>query len=79
MKIYREVTKWDWPNHDYLLHNYKLIAYRKESSDVWEKFTKPLSFSGSRRKFIELEEPIPKEFVTFPAPRKPIGLEVFFS
>ena len=79
MKIYREVTKWEWPNHDYLLHNQKLVAYRKESSDQWEKFTKPMSFSGSRRKFIELEEPIPTEFVPFPAPRKPVGLEVFFA
>ena len=71
MKIIRETTKfldvdYDVPQHDYLIeggHGGRLIAMRKNGSDRWEKFAKPLSFGKKHRTFKELREPIPKEFV----------------
>ena len=64
MILLREVTDWEWPNHDYLLHKDKMVAYRKVGGDDWEKYKKPLWFSRSRRKFIELQEDIPTKFIT---------------
>lgn len=71
MKIIRETTKWadvDYrvPQHDYLVeggHGGRLIAMRKEGSDVWEKFSKAIPFSKKHRAFKQLREPLPAEFV----------------
>jgi hypothetical protein len=75
MKIIRETTTYDKvdyrvPQHDYLVeggHGGRLIAYRKEGSDQWEKFSKLHHFSKKHRTFKQLREPLPKEFV---APRQ---------
>ena len=71
MKILRETTNWTKveytiPKHDYLVeggHGGRLIAMRKEGSDVWEKFTKAMPFSKKHRTFKEVREPLPTEFV----------------
>jgi len=71
MKILRETTTYlkvdyEVPRHDYLVeggHGGRLIAMRKERSDVWEKFSKLMPFSKKHRKFKELREPLPTEFV----------------
>lgn len=71
MKILRETTNWPKveytiPKHDYLVeggHGGRLIAMRKEGSDVWEKFSKAIPFGKKHRTFKELREPIPTEFV----------------
>lgn len=71
MKIIRETTlytKVDYrvPQHDYLVeggHGGRLIAYRKEGSDQWMKFTKLNHFSKKHRTFKQLREPLPTEFV----------------
>lgn len=71
MKIIRETTKYtdvDYrvPQHDYLVeggHGGRMIAYRKEGSDLWEKFRKPVPFGKKHRSFKELREPLPTEFV----------------
>ena len=71
MKILRETTNWpkveyNIPKHDYLVeggHGGRLIAMRKEGSDVWEKFTKAMPFSKKHRTFKEVREPLPTEFV----------------
>jgi len=71
MKILRETTTYskvdyEVPRHDYFVeggHGGRLIAMRKEGSDVWEKFSKLLPFSKKHRTFKELREPIPTEFV----------------
>ena len=69
VKMLREVTVWSQapykvPNHDYLVNKTqeKLIAYRKQGHTEWEKFTKPLTFSKTRRKFKNLKEEIPSSF-----------------
>jgi hypothetical protein len=71
LKILRETTNWtkvDYtvPKHDYLVeggHGGRLIAMRKEGSNVWEKFSKAIPFSKKHRTFKELREPEPTEFV----------------
>ena len=70
VRMLREVTVWSEapykvPNHDYLVNSTqeKLIAYRKEGHTEWEKFTKPLTFSKTRRKFKNLKEEIPSTFI----------------
>ena len=69
-RMLREVTVWSdapyaVPNHDYLLNKTQehCIAYRKQGRTEWEKFTKPLTFSKSRRKFKSLKEEIPSSFI----------------
>lgn len=71
MKILRETTNWTKveytvPKHDYLVeggHGGRLVAMRKEGSDVWEKFSKLMPFSKKHRTFKEVREPLPTEFV----------------
>ena len=71
MKILRETTtyskvEYSVPQHDYLVeggHGGRLIAMRKEGSEVWEKFAKAIPFSKKHRTFKELRESIPTEFV----------------
>jgi len=71
VKILRETTNWPKveytiPKHDYLVeggHGGRLIAMRKEGSDVWEKFSKAIPFGKKHRTFKELREPLPTEFV----------------
>jgi hypothetical protein len=71
VKILRETTNWSKveytiPKHDYLVeggHGGRLIAMRKEGSDVWEKFSKAIPFGKKHRTFKELREPLPTEFV----------------
>jgi hypothetical protein len=71
MKILRETTNYtkvdfSVPKHDYLVeggHGGRLIAYRKEGSEVWEKFSKAIPFGKKHRTFKELREPLPTEFV----------------
>jgi hypothetical protein len=75
MKIIRETTNYtavDYsvPKHDYLVeggHGGRMIAYRKEGGDLWEKFSKMVPFSKKHRTFKQLREDLPKEFV---APRQ---------
>ena len=69
-RMLREVTDWKdapyvVPNHDYLLNKTqeRCIAYRKQGHTEWEKFTKPLTFSKTRRKFKNLKEEIPSSFI----------------
>lgn len=60
MQLLQEVTEWDvpTPNHCYLLAaNGKLVAYKKQSSDVWELLGKPRTFTKSYRKFKKLPFP----------------------
>jgi hypothetical protein len=72
LKILRETTnftkvEYTVPKHDYLVeggHGGRLIAYRKEGCDVWEKFSKMAPFSKKHRSFKELREEVPVEFVT---------------
>jgi hypothetical protein len=58
--VLKEVTKWDWPNHTYLLSTAadkshgKMVAYIKSGTDEIEWFSKPMSFSKSYRKFKEV-------------------------
>ena len=70
VRMLREVTVWSEapytvPNHDYLVNKTqeRCIAYRKQGHDDWEKFTKPLPFSKTRRKFKNLKEEIPSTFI----------------
>lgn len=70
MKIVREMTNWKsspYPvkNHDYMVSDAMefCFAMRKQGSDKWEKFSARRKFSKSYRKFEQLDEKIPKEFV----------------
>lgn len=55
--ILKETTKWDLPyhvqNHTYALNQYtgKLVAMWSEKTGEFKRFTKPLSFSKSKRTF----------------------------
>lgn len=68
MKIIRETTNWDdcphrVGNHDYLVSDNRLVAFRREGTDQWQKFTRPLNFNRGRRGFKTLKEEIPTSFV----------------
>jgi len=57
-KILQEVTEWEdpIPNHTYEIRpDGKCVAYKKEGTDHWHRFNKPLRFSRSRRKFKTIE------------------------
>ena len=59
MKVLQEITDWGedrLSNNIYFVkNNNKLHAYIKEGTDKIIKFSRPLSFSKSRRKFKELK------------------------
>jgi hypothetical protein len=53
-----ETTKWDTPNHSYIIENKssgKMIGYIPNGTDTPILFKKPLSFSRSRRTFKEIK------------------------
>ena len=57
MKILKEITDWDTPNHTYFVSDAKdkIFAYIKASGTEVEEFKKPIKFSTSHRKFKELD------------------------
>ena len=58
MKVLQEITDWGEDrvsNNIYFIDNTKLHAYIKEGTDKIIKFSRPLSFNKSRRKFKELK------------------------
>jgi len=66
MKVYREITDWNYPNHDYIFNdNNQCIGYIKCTDGeivIWNKPSK--QFSKSRRKFKKVPTPQNlKEFV----------------
>ena len=81
IELLREVTEWDYLNHDYMIVGEKLYAYRREDTDAWMKFTKPMFFSKSRRKFKVLNEEVPSTFIPLQTkdPHTFHSLEVFMA
>jgi hypothetical protein len=70
MKLVREKTNWSkspYPvkNHDYLVSDGMEFCHgmRKAGSDKWEQFGKRKKFNKAWRKFEQLNEKPPKEFV----------------
>ena len=57
MRVLKEITDWDVPNHTYFVTGGKdkMFAYIKASGNVIEEFVQPLPFSTTRRKFKEVE------------------------
>jgi hypothetical protein len=60
VKVLKEVTEWEWPNHTYLLSTAndksygKMVAYIKSGTEEIKWFSNPMSFSKSYRKFKEV-------------------------
>lgn len=70
MKVFQEITNWEWPNHVYFLSDSKdkMYAYVNPKTGIIEEVKKPYRFSSSGRKFKEIpnswgfsprEDPIP--------------------
>lgn len=60
MKLLQEITKWDCgvaiPNHTYMINDAgKCVGYIKVGESEPTMFTKPLSFTKSYRKFVEIK------------------------
>lgn len=58
MLLMVETTKWDCPNHAYIVENKqcgKMIGYIKQGTDQPIFFSKPLTFSRTRRTFKEIK------------------------
>jgi len=57
MKVLKEITDWDTPNHTYFVNDSKdkMYGYIKSSGVDVERFRMPIKFSVSRRKFQEVE------------------------
>ena len=57
MKVLKEVTQWDTPNHTYFTNDSrdKIYAYIKSGGIQVEQFKKPIKFSVSHRKFKEID------------------------
>jgi len=69
MKVLKEITEWDSPNqlnHTYILNDKdRLIGYIPYTNQNVQWFTKPKSFSKTRRSFVEqpkLVKTLIKEF-----------------
>ena len=64
----RETTEftevdYDVPNHDYLLlDTTRVIGFRRQGEDKWQKFSRPLNFSKKGRSFQTLNEEDPTEY-----------------
>jgi hypothetical protein len=61
IEILEETTVWEdnTPNHIYAVKDgTKLVAYRRNGLEKWEMFSKPLSFSKTRRKFRKIKDPL---------------------
>jgi hypothetical protein len=56
MRVLKEITDWDTPNHTYFVNDSKekVYAYIKSSGIKVEVFNKPIKFSVSHRKFKEI-------------------------
>lgn len=57
MYYLKETTDWKFPNHTYIFKKKgasKAIGYIKEGETVPTYFVSPLSFSKTRRKFVEV-------------------------
>lgn len=60
MQALREVTDWRY-NHEYIIDDMKIVAYRKNCEGSWIVFKNPLKgFSRKHRKFKKIA--LPKEF-----------------
>ena len=81
IQLLREVTEWDYSNHDYMIVGERLFAYRRKDTDAWMKFSKTMHFSKSRRKFKVLNEEVPSNFIPLQTkdPRTFESLEVFMA
>lgn len=56
MKVLREITDWQFPNHTYYLNDSgKLVAYDNILTKAHVEFDKPLFFDKRRRKFEEIK------------------------
>jgi len=54
MKVLKETTQWNYPNHTYIFNDKsRLIGYIPESAQKPFWFKQPMSFYKSRRKFVE--------------------------
>ena len=64
----RETTEftevdYDVPKHDYLLlDTTRVIGFRRQGEDKWQKFSRPLNFSKKGRSFQTLNEEDPTEY-----------------
>lgn len=56
MRVLKEVTEWDTPNHTYFTNESKdkIYAYIKASGTTVQEFKTPIKFSVSHRKFKEI-------------------------
>ncbi len=67
MELVIEITEWtevdfEMPGHAYVLDDDgRCIGYFPEGSEDFSKFTNPLSFSKSRRKFHKVD--VPQEYL----------------
>jgi len=78
MEVIREITKWKYDNHDYMINDDgKLIAFRRASETEWQKFKKPMFFDKRYRKFNKLNE-VPTDFIE-PNAVVPFNLLAFMS
>jgi hypothetical protein len=64
----RETTEftevdYDVPKHDYLLlDTTRVVGFRRQGEDKWQKFSRPLNFSKKGRSFQTLNEEDPTEY-----------------
>lgn len=56
MKVFKEITEWDTPNHVYILSDdkSKMYAYVKRNTTTVTEFKKPYRFDSKGRKFVEV-------------------------
>lgn len=60
MEMMREITDWEWPNHDFIFDGSdKIVAQRVNGVGEWKVFKTGLRFSKQGRKFTRLKEHIP--------------------
>ena len=65
----RETTEYTDVDYDIRLHDYllldatRVVAWRRNGEDDWQKFSRPLNFSKKGRTFKTLREEDPTEYV----------------
>ena len=56
-------VEYDVPKHDYLLlDTTRVVGFRRQGEDKWQKFSRPLNFSKKGRTFKTLREEDPTEY-----------------
>lgn len=76
LQVLQEVTKWEYPNHIYVLNSAGYaVAYKSEAAD-WKVFKAPLLFEKGRRSFKKTNVDLPSQLLNMAEQLPPGAIKV---